>query len=155
MYFTPIRRLLGGAPLIFVCAALAWLHSANSAPAPELNAAENTWTDRVAQGEESSRRPLTKPWEDARQIWNGLRTVQKHYAARERRNAPTPTAEPVPVDHSELNSLSIPAYMKELYLNMSQQDSKDVDTTTIRSLPALNTSESESATLRLRKVGWF
>ena len=147
MSFTPIRRLLAATPLI-ACAILTALHLANSAPAlPELDAApntwdSNTWTDRVT---ESSRRRLSKPWEDARQIWNGLRTVQKHYAARERRNA-NPTPRPPPLNHSELNNLPIPAYMKELYWNISLKDPHDLETTTIRSLPALHTGEGESTT---------
>jgi hypothetical protein len=51
----------------------------------------------------------------------------------------------VGTDYSDLNNLSIPipTYMKELYWNLSRQESEDADTTTIRSMPGLETGNGE------------
>ena len=89
--------------------------------------------------------PLSVDWEEARQIWSELRLSKKQLtaaaAARTRRSTPTP----MPPDHAALNSLSeVPSYVKELYWNISVKGSEDIDTTTIRSLPALHQGDGES-----------
>ena len=136
-----LRRLIS--PLMF-CALSVLIYLANSAPTPtELNTAANSPTNRVSG--KPARKPLSQPWEEAREIWNGLRMVKKHYAAkRQAREADGPTSSPAP-DYSDLNDLSIPipAYMKELYWNISQHKTDDVETTTIRSLPARRTGNGE------------
>ena len=91
---------------------------------------------------------LSAEWEEARQIWNGVRSVKKllavreQFRARDRRSDVTPTP-PVTQDHHGLDNVSVPAYVKELYWNISLQDSEDIDATTIRSLPAMHSGEKD------------
>ena len=143
MDFTVLRRL--NATILLVCVISVLIYLADSAPAPtEPNAAATTQTNQVSR--QSVRKPLSKPWEEAREIWNGLRVAKKqNSAARERRDAPDPTQVSPQADYSDLNNLSIPipTYMKELYWNLSRQESEDADTTTIRSMPGLETGNGE------------
>ena len=48
------------------------------------------------------------------------------------------------VDDDGLASISAPAYVKELYRNLSKQDSENTDTTTIRSIAAIHDGEGNS-----------
>ena len=47
-------------------------------------------------------------------------------------------------DDDGLASVSAPAYVKELYRNLSKQDSENSDATTIRSIPAIHDGEGNS-----------
>ena len=85
-------------------------------------------------------------WEEAAHTWDGVRTVQSA-TERERRNAQsdalpaTPTANRLTSD-IDLSNLPIPPYVKELYRNLSQQDSKNREATAIRFLPAIHNGEN-------------
>ena len=144
MDFTVLQRL--NATLLLVCVISVLIYLADSAPAPtEPNAAANTHTNQVSS-QSVRRKPLSKPWEEAREIWNGLRVAKKqNSAARERRDAPDPTQVSPQAAYSDLNNLSIPipTYMKELYWNLSRHESEDADTTTIRSMPGMETGNGE------------
>lgn len=113
------------------------IYLASSAPAPGEN--------QISTSEARPR--LSESWEEARQIWSELRRSQKQLTAvatrtkRDDHQQSTPT--PMPIDHNELNNLSVPAYVKELYWNISHQDSKDSEATIIRSLPALHNGDGE------------
>ena len=55
-------------------------------------------------------------------------------------------------DDSDLASISAPAYVKELYRNLSKQDSENTDATAIRSIAALRDGKSNGKSLRLRTL---
>lgn len=94
---------------------------------------------------------LSKEWEEARQIWNGVRTVKKQLSVntesqRQSREAST-TPIPSSIDDYGLSNVSAPSYVKELYRNLSLQDSDEVDATTIRSLPAIHSGDADGEQL--------
>jgi hypothetical protein len=114
-------------------------HVANSAPSlQDIN--EEVAPTKVAGA-------LNADWEEARQIWNGVRTVKKQMSAtvKERREAGDSTT-PMPgkIDDYGLDNISVPTYVKELYRNLSKQNTENIDATTIRSLPAIHDGDSES-----------
>ena len=115
-------------------------HFANSAPALQNANGEDEAPTKMAG-------VLSAEWEEARQIWNDVRTMKKQVLAakRERREEPdNPTRESIASD-SDLANVSAPAYVKQLYLNLSQQqNSENTDATTIRSLPAVHNGDSNS-----------
>ena len=108
------------------------------APAPTLQNA-----DAVAELRPAAPTPSAE-WEEARQIWNGVKMLKKQMPPRLKRSVrwanPTPVT-PVTPDDYGLANVSAPAYIKELYHNLSLQDAEDNDATIIRSLPALHTEE--------------
>lgn len=111
-------------------------HFANSAPTQ--NGEDEAPTEMAGV--------LSAEWEEARQIRNGVRTVKKQVLAakRERREEPdNPTRESIASDN-DLANVSAPAYVKQLYLNLSQQNSENTDATTIRSLPAIHNGDMQS-----------
>ena len=137
-----LRRL--NATHLLVCVVFVLMYLANSAPAPtEPNVAENIQKNRVSG--QPVRKPLSQSWEEAREIWNGLKVMKKQSAAASRERRDTPTTVPPQPDYSPLNNLSvpIPTYMKELYWNLSRHESEDLATTTIRSLSGLETGSGE------------
>lgn len=92
---------------------------------------------------------LNKEWEEARQIWNGVRTVKKQLSInteRQRRTRETTTPTPSTLDEY-LYNISAPSYVKELYRNISLKDSDEIDATKIRSLPAIHTGDSNGEQL--------
>lgn len=103
--------------------------------------------------------PISKEWEEARQIWNGVRIVKKQLSInteRQRRMSndqnPSPTANPSPDSddvYLDLLNVSVPSYVKELYRNLSRQhkDSDEVDATTIRSIPPIRSGGAEGEQL--------
>ena len=105
---------------------LLFAHVANSAPSlQDIN--EEVAPTKVAGA-------LNADWEEARQIWNGVRTMKKQMSAtvKERREAGDSTT-PMPgkIDDYGLDNISVPTYVKELYRNLSQQDTENIDATTI------------------------
>lgn len=100
---------------------------ASCAPVPRDDA--STGAPPIAQ-------PPNAAWEETRQLWNGVRQLRKELARRSRRDVqPTPTSRP-DADDFDLDNVSAPAYVKELYLNLTKQTNVD-DTTFIRSLTAM------------------
>lgn len=104
---------------------LTLLYLANSAPLEET----------------SPRRRLSQEWEEARQIWNGVRSVKKQLVERGLSRMRRSSSD-LPANTYGLDNVSVPAYVKELYRNISQLDAEDIDATTIRSLPAINSGEN-------------
>ena len=119
------------------------IYFARSAPTLQ-NAEEAQDPAQIPLGMPSAGQALGAGWEEARQIWNGVRTLKKQLAAREREKRsesdPTPSAHTNP-DNFALSNISAPAYVKELYLNLTRQDSEEIDATTIRALPAMYSGE--------------
>lgn len=91
-----------------------------------------------------AKQALSTEWEEARQIWNGVRTVKKQLSVNAKREERSTTSTPIPAILDDyLANVSAPAYVKELYRNLSLQDSDKVDATTIRSLPASREGDGE------------
>lgn len=87
--------------------------------------------------------PPNEAWEQARQLWNGVRQLRKELVRRNKREEPTPTSRPArSADDIDLDNVSAPAYVKELYLNLTKQSNID-DTTLIRSLAAIQSNAGE------------
>lgn len=137
MDISPLRRLRDSTLLLSVLFVLA-----SSAPAP------NAERENTMPSKEPLRRELSDSWKEAREIWNGVRVLKKQHAQRrERRMVADPTPSTISINETELLNLSIPTYMKELYWNISKHDSRNrnsEEATTIRSLPAIHTGNSES-----------
>lgn len=101
--------------------------------------------------------PISKEWEEARQIRNGVRTVKKQLSInteRQRRShhEENPTANPSPDSddfYLDLLNVSAPSYVKELYRNLSRKhkDSDEIDATTIRSIPPIRSGGAEGEQL--------
>lgn len=90
--------------------------------------------------------PIAQPpnaaWEETRQLWNGVRQLRKELSRRQKREAqPTPTSRP-DADDIDLDNVEAPAYIKELYVNLTRQSKVD-DTTLIRSLTAMQHNTSK------------
>lgn len=121
------------AQLLLLCS-LTYFYLANTAPL-----------------EVSRTKGLSQEWREAREIWNGVRSVKKQLAQRElsrfRRESDVPTPLPYLTDNYGLDNISVPAYVKELYRNISLLDPEDIDATTIRTLPAIYSGDGDGERL--------
>ena len=92
------------------------------------------------------------------QIWKGV-TKQRSATEKDRRNAQSDAFPATPttnrISDSDLSDLPIPSYVKELYRNLSQHNSKNTEATTIRSLPAIHNEENNGKYDTTNNYAWY